>query len=73
MGNIISKMVVISEPKYIDMSNMSEILGGIGIDKLNIFSINNYLDIKPIDIHTTNKGCELKYIEINSDELIFKS
>jgi hypothetical protein len=49
---------------------MSEILGGIGIDKLNIFSINNYLDIKPIDIHTTNKGCELKYIEINSDEFI---
>jgi hypothetical protein len=69
MGNIISKMVVISEPKNINLSYMSEILGGIGIDKLNIFSINKYLDIK-LDIHTTNKGCELKYIEINSDEFV---
>src|SRR5271156_2964861 len=40
VGNIISKMIVIKELKYVNLDYFSAMLGHMGIKELNIFSIH---------------------------------
>lgn len=69
VGNLISKMIVIKELKYVSLDNLSARLAYMGIDKLNIFSIHTKKDVKPSFV-TTNKGCSVKYMEVKLDHFI---
>jgi len=42
MLNLVAKMIVLSEYKEVDINNISYILGGLGILRLNIFCIDNF-------------------------------
>jgi len=68
--NIISKMIVIEQSKNIDINNLSLLLGRIGIDKLNIYSIHGKMDVEYTDVVRTNKGCEILYINVNLERFI---
>src|SRR5271156_1880794 len=63
VGNIISKMMVIKELKYVNLDSFSAMLGHMGMEELNIFSIYDKLDIQPKNIFT-NKGCKVRYMEV---------
>ena len=47
VGNIISKMLVIKELKYVNLDKFSAMLDHMGIEELKIFSVQDKLDIKP--------------------------
>jgi len=64
VGNIISKMIVINELKYVNLDNFIEMLTGIGINQLSIFSINNEFD-DSLKLLTNNKNSKIQYIEVN--------
>lgn len=63
VGNIISKMMVIKESKYVNLDNLSAMLGHMGMEELKIFSIYDKLDLEPINV-LTNKGCKVRYMEV---------
>jgi hypothetical protein len=66
VGNIISKMIVIKELNYINLNDFSEILTGLGIKELNIFSINeNYND--NIKVLPSKFNPLVQYIEVNAE------
>jgi hypothetical protein len=67
IGILACKMMVVKELSYVNLNDMSNILGGIGIKKLLILSINNH--VSNIDIKKANKGCFITYMEMNSLEL----
>jgi hypothetical protein len=64
VGNIISKMIVINELKYVNLDNFIEMLTGIGINQLSIFSINNEFD-DSLRLLTNSKNSNIQYIEVN--------
>lgn len=66
VANIVSKMVVVNEERIIPLDDLSEVLGGIGIKTLNIFSIFSEEKVK--SIFTTDKGCHIKLIDIDQCE-----
>jgi len=56
-------MMVIKELKYVNLDSFSAMLGHMGMEELNIFSIYDKLDIQPKNIFT-NKGCKVRYMEV---------
>lgn len=70
INNMISKIIVIKDLQYIQLSELSIILGAFGIEKLNIFSINNKKQSNAIDPVQCNNGAKVNYIEISPDEFI---
>lgn len=70
VGNLVSKMIVIKEQKYLSLDNLSKRLSFMGIEKLNIFSIVNKSDLPTYNFVSTNKGCLVKYVEARSDIFI---
>lgn len=69
VGNLVSKMIVIKELKYVSLDNLSKRLAFMGIEKLNIFSISKS-DISGHKFVFSNKGCLVKYMEVSSDIFI---
>ena len=70
VGNLVSKMIVIKELKYVSLDYLSKRLGFMGIEELNIFSIHNRSDIPPHSFVYSDKGCLVKYMESRSDIFI---
>jgi hypothetical protein len=68
--NIISKMIIIRELKHVNLDDMSGILGSIGIEELNIFSIDNNSNLKDVNIIQTDKGSKVKYMEMKSEQFV---
>jgi hypothetical protein len=65
-----SKMVIINESQVIDLDQLSLILGGMGIEVLNIFNIyGTSLDTETITI-ISNKDSHVEYISINYDNFV---
>ena len=70
VGNIVSKMIVIKELQRINLNNLSSILGNMGINKLDIYSIHGQMDSKHTFIINTNKGCDVNYMDMRLDTFI---
>lgn len=69
INNLISKMVTIKALKYINLDELSTILGAFGIEELTIFSINN--DNKStINTVKSDKGSEIIYIDIHYEKFM---
>ena len=64
-----SKMVIIKEQKDINLNDLSLILGSMGIENLNIFSIHANTDIKTTVVFS-NKHSNVKYTEIYKDSFV---
>ena len=64
-----SKMVLINESIEINLDNLSLILGSMGIETLNIFSIYGNVDTETTTIFS-NKDSNVKYIVINYDNFV---
>jgi hypothetical protein len=71
VSNIVSKLVIIDELQYVNLDKLSVILGGIGIDKLNILSIDNKSDLD-ININqvTSDKNSKVTYTELNISNFV---
>jgi hypothetical protein len=74
-GNLVtltSKMVIINESQVINLDKLSLILGGMGIEVLNIYSI--YGGFSDTEQETTTifseKDSYVKYISINYDNFV---
>jgi len=63
VSNLISKMVVIREPHYINLDILSKTLAAMHIKELNIFSIDNQLE--KMKIVKRNSGCSITYTEMD--------
>jgi len=63
-------MVCIKELNYISLDIYSTVLAAIGIEKLNIFSINNNMESNTINSIKSEKGSKLLYIEMNYAQFI---
>jgi hypothetical protein len=59
-------MVILKEQNDIDLNDLSTLLSHMRIEKINIFSIDNRLNMETITYANFNKGCEVKYTEMNS-------
>jgi len=64
VGNLVSKMIIIKELKYVDLDSFTKLLGVMKIEELNIFSVNSKFNDK-IRLITNNINPGIKYIEIN--------
>ena len=69
ISTLTSKMVIINESRKINLDKLSLILGGMGIEKLNIFSIYDNINIETTTI-ICNKDSNVEYIIINYDNLV---
>lgn len=69
VGNVISKMIIIKELYYVDLDKLSRMLNGMGIEKLNIFSIDSKIDINP-NATTSNNGSLVTYTEIIPEQFV---
>ena len=67
VGNLVSKMIIIKELRYVSLDNFSLRLANIGIKELDIFSIHNKSDGPSHSLAYSNKGCSINYIEVKSD------
>jgi len=67
VGNLISKMVVISEERLISLHDLSKVLAYMNIKELNIFSIDNNNLSDTINITEVNNGCKINYTEVKPD------
>jgi hypothetical protein len=65
---VISKMVAINELKHINLDDMSEILNGMKIKQLNIFSIKGQVD--SCNVVTTDKGSKVMYFDIDVQQFV---
>ena len=70
VSNIVSKIVIIKELYHINLDELSKMLAVIGIEKLYIFSIDNKLDSKIMNVTTSDKYSIVKYTELNSANFI---
>jgi len=68
VSNIVSKMVIIKESKSINLNQVSIILKHMKIKNLNFFLIDSRLNT--ISFVNTNNGCEINYIEMNTEQFI---
>jgi hypothetical protein len=59
-------MVIIKELYYVNLDDLSKILAGIGIENLNIFSIDNKLETNIFNSVNTDKGSKIIYTEMNT-------
>jgi hypothetical protein len=66
INNMVSKMVTIKELKYINLDDLSKVLGAFGIDKLTIFSIDKDYE-SAINTIKSDKGSRIDYIEMTSN------
>jgi hypothetical protein len=69
-GNLINKMTIINTYIKINIDDLSLVLFNMNIKKLHIFCINNTIINATINVVTTNKGCDIKYIEMNSETFV---
>lgn len=67
VGNLTSKIFIIKELKTIDLNVMSNILESMGVEKLNIFSIDSKLIGNTIDSISTTNG-SIVYINIRPEQ-----
>jgi len=65
-----SKMVIINESILINLDDLSQILGSMGIETLNIFSIYGNVDTETTTVFSNNKDSNVKYIVINYDNFV---
>jgi len=65
---IISKMVVFNELKYVNLDDISEILSGMKIKQLNIFSIKGQLD--SVNVINTDKGSKVMYFDTDVEQFV---
>ena len=68
-NNMVSKMIILKELSYVPLDELSLTLKAMKIEKLDIFSINKSLDFN-IKSTVSNKGSEINYIEINSEQFV---
>jgi len=62
-------MIIIKELYYVDLDKLSRMLNGMGIEKLNIFSIDSKIDINP-NATTSNNGSLVTYTEIIPEQFV---
>lgn len=68
IANIISKIIIVRELSYINLNQISEALGAMKIEKLNIFSIDYNKELDTINYtNSINNGCSIDYIEIKPE------
>jgi hypothetical protein len=63
-------MVIINESILINLDDLSQILGSMGIETLNIFSIYGNVDTETTTVFSNNKDSNVKYIVINYDNFV---
>lgn len=63
-------MFIIRELRQVNLDDISGILGSIGVDWLNNFSINNHSNLNRINIISTDKGSKVIYIEIEPEQFV---
>ena len=69
LNTLTSKMVLIKQPMQINLDDLSLILGSMGIEKLNIFSIYGNVNTETTTVFS-NKDSNVKYIVINYDNFV---
>jgi hypothetical protein len=67
--NLFSKIVIIKEFNLINLDEISKLLAVMGINKLNILSVDNKVS-SIVNKVTTNKGCYVSYIELTEENFI---
>ncbi len=67
INNMIGKMAVIKELRSVSINEVSKALGVFKIEKLNIFSINNEVELGLINHYAVNNGCKINYMELSSE------
>lgn len=67
---ITSKIVIIKESRCVNVSEISEVLGILKIEKLNIFFIDYNRDSDIIDYTLVNKGSKVIYIEMKPEYFV---
>ena len=70
INNMISKMLTIKELTYVNLDVLSRLLGAFGIEKLNVFSIDNRCQPNKINDIKSNKGAKVHFIEMDCDQFI---
>lgn len=70
LNYIISKMIIINELNYVNLDDLSKILGSIGIDKLNIFYLNNTIELNTMNIITANNTSKITFLEMRSEQFV---
>jgi hypothetical protein len=70
LNTLIAKIIIIGETRDIELSDISETLAFMNIDKLNIVSINGFVgDIKDkINYSEVDKYSIIKYIEVGVED-----
>jgi len=71
MNDVVSKMAIIKELRYVDLNNMSKILSFMQIKELNIFSIANSSNVDNIlNCYRVDKGSRVNYLEFTPEQFI---
>jgi hypothetical protein len=68
VSNLISKMVVINELKYVNLLKLSQILGYMGIKEIAIFSIDD--NIETTSVIRKDNGSIISYTEMTREQFI---
>ncbi len=67
--NIVRKMFIVRELKYVNLDDLSRVLKIVRIEKLNIFSIDCKME-RTINHTSVDKGSKVKYIEMSRESFI---
>lgn len=65
INNLISKIIVINQLKYVKLDEFSKVLGAFGIGKLNIVSIDNEYKSNVINTITSYDNSKFIYTAVN--------
>jgi hypothetical protein len=63
-------MIIIRKEKHINLNELSEMLGFMRIEELNIFCINNKLSSNNITYASSKVNSDIKYAEMNSKNFV---
>jgi hypothetical protein len=63
-------MVVIKDLYHVNLDELSVILEGIGIERLNVISINNEIESDMINTVTSNNNSKVIYTEMGREQFI---
>lgn len=71
INDVVSKMAIIKELRYVDLNDLSLILSHMKIKELNIFSIGNSSSIDNIvNCYRVDKGSMVNYLEFTPEQFI---
>lgn len=72
INNLISKIIIVGEPYFVNLSTMSEALAIMRIKELNLISVDlNNNESNTIQVTITNKGAKIVYMKMTREFFIY--